>query len=56
MMPLVIGIDIGTSGARAVAMRPDFSIAGQSAVRVDKFGQDPRAPSACWQKTIGSFT
>ncbi|TPM98269.1 FGGY-family carbohydrate kinase [Mesorhizobium sp. B2-1-3A] len=49
MMPLVIGIDIGTSGARAVAMRPDFSIAGQSAVRLDRFGQDPRAPSAWWQ-------
>ncbi|BAB50463.1 MULTISPECIES: FGGY-family carbohydrate kinase [Mesorhizobium] len=49
MMPLVIGIDIGTSGARAVAMRPDFSIAGQSAVRLDKFGQNPREPSAWWQ-------
>ncbi|RNJ42116.1 carbohydrate kinase [Mesorhizobium erdmanii] len=49
MMPLVIGIDIGTSGARAVAMRPDFSVAGQSAVRLDKFGQNPREPSAWWQ-------
>jgi sugar (pentulose or hexulose) kinase len=51
MMPLVIGIDIGTSGARAVAMRPDFSIAGQSAVRLDKFGQNPRAPSA-WRQAV----
>jgi len=49
MMPFVIGIDIGTSGARAVAMRPDFSIAGQSAVRLDRFGQDSRAPSAWWR-------
>lgn len=49
MMPLVIGIDIGTSGARAVAMRPDFSIAGQSAVRLDRFGQNPRDPSGWWQ-------
>ncbi|MER8629454.1 FGGY-family carbohydrate kinase [Mesorhizobium opportunistum] len=49
MMPLVIGIDIGTSGARAVAMRPDFSVAGQSAVRLDRFGQNPRDPSAWWQ-------
>ncbi|KAA3447025.1 carbohydrate kinase [Mesorhizobium sp. SARCC-RB16n] len=49
MTPLVVGIDIGTSGARAVAMRPDFSIAGQSAVRLDKFGQNPRDPSAWWQ-------
>ncbi|MER9330989.1 FGGY-family carbohydrate kinase [Mesorhizobium sp. M0488] len=46
---LVVGVDIGTSGARAVAMRPDFSIAGQSAVRLDAFGQDPRNPIAWWQ-------
>lgn len=56
MMPLVIGIDIGTSGARAVAMRPDFSIAGQSAVRLDKFGQNPRAPSAWWQAVQAALT
>ncbi|WP_095204033.1 FGGY-family carbohydrate kinase [Mesorhizobium carmichaelinearum] len=56
MMPLVIGIDIGTSGARAVAMRPDFSIAGQSAVRLDRFGQDPRAPSAWWQTVQAALT
>ncbi|TGT45760.1 FGGY-family carbohydrate kinase [Mesorhizobium sp. M8A.F.Ca.ET.165.01.1.1] len=49
MTPLVVGIDIGTSGARAVAMRQDFSIAGQSAVRLDKFGQNPRDPSIWWQ-------
>ncbi|MCA0011277.1 FGGY-family carbohydrate kinase [Mesorhizobium sp. B292B1B] len=46
---LVIGVDVGTSGARAVAMRPDFSIAGQTAVRLDAFGQDPRSPAAWWQ-------
>ncbi len=56
MMPLVIGIDIGTSGARAVAMRPDFSIARQSAVRLDKFGQNPRAPSAWWQAVQAALT
>ncbi|ESY70347.1 MULTISPECIES: FGGY-family carbohydrate kinase [Mesorhizobium] len=56
MMPLVIGIDIGTSGARAVAMRPDFSIAGQSAVRLDTFSQDPRAPSAWWQAVQAALT
>ncbi|AZO52769.1 MULTISPECIES: FGGY-family carbohydrate kinase [unclassified Mesorhizobium] len=49
MTPLVVGIDIGTSGARAIAMRQDFSIAGQSAVRLEKFGQNPRDPSAWWQ-------
>ncbi|WP_214469571.1 FGGY-family carbohydrate kinase [Mesorhizobium sp. dw_380] len=56
MMPLVIGIDIGTSGARAVAMRPDFSIAGQSAVRLDRFGQNPRDPSAWWQTVQAALT
>ncbi|MBZ9997203.1 FGGY-family carbohydrate kinase [Mesorhizobium sp. BH1-1-4] len=49
MTPLVVGIDIGTSGARAVAMRQDFSIAGQSAVPLDRFGQNPRDPSVWWQ-------
>lgn len=56
MTPLVIGIDIGTSGARAVAMRPDFSIAGQSSVRLDTFSQDPRAPSAWWQAVQAALT
>ncbi|TPM37819.1 FGGY-family carbohydrate kinase [Mesorhizobium sp. B2-3-4] len=49
MTPLVVGIDIGTSGARAVAMRRDFSIAGRSAVPLDRFGQNPRDPSTWWQ-------
>ncbi|WP_256751831.1 FGGY-family carbohydrate kinase [Mesorhizobium sp. Mes31] len=48
MMPLVIGIDIGTSGARAVAMHPDFSIAARSAVPLDRFGQNPRDPAVWW--------
>lgn len=56
MMPIVIGIDIGTSGARAVAMRPDFSIAGQSAVRLDRFSQNPRDPSAWWQAVEAALT
>ncbi|MDF2389291.1 FGGY-family carbohydrate kinase, partial [Nostoc ellipsosporum NOK] len=49
MTPLVVGIDIGTSGARAVAMRRDFSIVGQTAVRLDRFGQNPRDPWIWWQ-------
>ncbi|MBZ9671534.1 FGGY-family carbohydrate kinase [Mesorhizobium sp. ES1-3] len=49
MTPLVVGIDIGTSGTRAVAMRPDFSIAGQSAVPLDRFGQNLRDPRTWWQ-------
>ncbi|MBZ9906808.1 FGGY-family carbohydrate kinase [Mesorhizobium sp. BR115XR7A] len=49
MTPLVVGIDIGTSGARAVAMRRDFSIAAQSAVPLDRFGPNPRDPRTWWQ-------
>lgn len=49
MTPLVVGIDIGTSGARAIAMRRDCSIAGQAAVRLDRFGQNPREPMIWWQ-------
>ncbi|MGX7875225.1 FGGY-family carbohydrate kinase [Mesorhizobium sp. ORM6] len=56
MMPLVIGIDIGTSGARTVAMRPDFSIAGQSAVSLDRFGQNPRDPAAWLQAVEAALT
>jgi sugar (pentulose or hexulose) kinase len=46
--PLSIGIDIGTSGVRAVAMRQDFSIAARSAVPLDRFGQNARHPSVWW--------
>ncbi|TIN31126.1 MAG: carbohydrate kinase [Mesorhizobium sp.] len=56
MLPFVIGIDIGTSGARAVAMRPDFSIAGHSAVPLDRFGRDGRAPTAWWQAVKAALT
>ncbi|WP_421914271.1 FGGY-family carbohydrate kinase [Mesorhizobium sp.] len=48
MIPLAIGIDIGTSGARAVAMRPDYSIAAQSAVQLAGFGDNARSPSIWW--------
>ncbi|TIW34209.1 MAG: carbohydrate kinase, partial [Mesorhizobium sp.] len=48
MAPLAIGIDIGTSGARAVAMRPDFSIAARAAVPLDRFGANSRDPVVWW--------
>ncbi|MER9586613.1 FGGY-family carbohydrate kinase [Mesorhizobium sp. M0276] len=56
MMPLAIGIDIGTSGARAVAMRPDFSIAGHSAVPLDRFGPNPRDPAVWWSTAGAALT
>ncbi|MCZ8548228.1 FGGY-family carbohydrate kinase [Mesorhizobium qingshengii] len=55
-MSLVIGIDIGTSGARAVAMRPDFSIAARSAVPLDRFGQDLRDPALWWAAVGATLT
>ncbi|MES0139184.1 FGGY-family carbohydrate kinase [Mesorhizobium sp. M0016] len=51
--PLAIGIDIGTSGARAVAMRPDFSIAARSAVSLELFGRNARDP-AVWWSAVGA--
>ncbi|RWK50822.1 MAG: carbohydrate kinase [Mesorhizobium sp.] len=54
--PLSIGIDIGTSGARAVAMRPDFSIAARSAVPLDRFGQNARDPSVWWSAVGAALT
>lgn len=45
MTPLVLGIDIGTSGARAVAMDGQHQIAGQGAAALAEFGADRRDPS-----------
>ncbi|MFD2053528.1 FGGY-family carbohydrate kinase [Mesorhizobium calcicola] len=54
--PLAIGIDIGTSGARAVAMRPDFSMAAHSAVPIDRFGQNARDPAGWWSAVGAALT
>ncbi|WP_192251034.1 FGGY-family carbohydrate kinase [Mesorhizobium silamurunense] len=48
MAPLAIGIDVGTSGSRAVAMRPDFSIAARAAAPLDRFGANGRDPAVWW--------
>lgn len=48
MVPLAVGIDIGTSGSRAVAMRPDFSIAASAAAPLDRFGANGRDPAVWW--------
>ncbi|WP_224545382.1 FGGY-family carbohydrate kinase [Mesorhizobium sp. CA16] len=48
MAPLALGIDIGTSGARAVAMRPDFSTAASAAVPLERFGANGRDPAVWW--------
>lgn len=46
---LAIGIDLGTSGARAVAMTPSFDIVAQGAARLAEFGSDPRDPAIWWK-------
>jgi sugar (pentulose or hexulose) kinase len=48
MVPLAVGIDVGTSGSRAVAMRPDFSIAESAAKPLDRFGANGRDPAVWW--------
>ncbi|MEO5325032.1 FGGY-family carbohydrate kinase [Mesorhizobium sp. CC13] len=49
MTPLAIGIDLGTSGARAVAMTHDFEIVAQGAAKLSDFGGNPRDPKIWWQ-------
>jgi sugar (pentulose or hexulose) kinase len=48
-VPLAVGIDLGTSGARAVAMTPAFEIVAQGSARLSAFGDDPRNPKIWWQ-------
>jgi sugar (pentulose or hexulose) kinase len=48
MTPLAVGIDIGTSGSRAVAMRADFSIIASTAAPLERFGMNSRDPAVWW--------
>ncbi len=49
MTPLAIGIDLGTSGARAVAMTQAFDIAAQGASALSDHGADARDPAVWWR-------
>jgi sugar (pentulose or hexulose) kinase len=49
--PLSLGIDVGTSGVRAVAMARDGAIAGQAAARMSAHGANGRDP-AVWRRTL----
>lgn len=51
MTPIVVGIDIGTSGARAVAMAPSGDIVAQAAARMADHGDNFRDPAA-WLRTL----
>lgn len=48
---LFVGIDVGTSGVRAIAIDAAKSIAGQGAARMDAFGADHRDP-AVWRAAL----
>jgi D-ribulokinase len=45
---LFIGIDMGTSGARAVAMTSAFDTVASGAARLDAFSPDHRDPAGWW--------
>lgn len=46
--PLVIGIDMGTSGARAVAMTGDHRVVATGAARLADISADHRDPAGWW--------
>jgi len=46
--PLVIGIDMGTSGARAVAMSRDFAIHATASAKLATFSDNHRDPAGWW--------
>lgn len=48
MSAVVIGIDIGTSGARSVAMDPEGGVVAQHAAPLADFGSDHRDPALWW--------
>jgi sugar (pentulose or hexulose) kinase len=52
---LVIGIDIGTSGARAVAMTPDGAIVASGAAKLSAFSEDHRDPVGWWKAVQAAF-
>ena len=53
--PLVLGIDMGTSGARVVALGPDLGVAATASRRLSDLGSDPRDPALWWQAVAQSL-
>lgn len=48
---LFVGIDVGTSGVRAVAIDGDRQVVAQGAARMDAFSEDHRSPDA-WRSAL----
>ncbi len=54
-MALVLGIDIGTSGARVVAMDADANVVAQAAAALSEFGSNHRDPDVWWSAVQASL-
>ncbi|WP_457583853.1 FGGY-family carbohydrate kinase [Ensifer canadensis] len=52
---LVVGIDIGTSGARALAMASDGEIVASGAAKLAAFSDDHRDPVGWWKAVQAAF-
>lgn len=48
---LAVGIDIGTSGVRALAMAQDFAVEAEASVPMEAAGADGRDPAVWWTAT-----
>ena len=46
---LAVGIDVGTSGARAVAMTTELTVVAQASASMKDFGDDWRSPAGGWK-------
>jgi len=55
MASLAVGIDLGTSGARAVAMTPAFEIVARGSAMLAAFGTDPRDPELWWRAVAAAL-
>ncbi|MDP5220961.1 FGGY-family carbohydrate kinase [Ruegeria sp. 2205SS24-7] len=53
MTPLALGIDIGTSGARAAALSEEGDLVAETAVRMQQFGPNRRDP-AIWRQALAA--
>lgn len=53
---LAVGIDVGTSGVRAVAMDANGTVQAQASAAMADFGGDARDPAAWWAATQQALT
>jgi sugar (pentulose or hexulose) kinase len=54
--PLFLGIDVGTSGVRAIALDGDAVAAGQGSARMEEFGANHRDPAVWWAATDAALS